>query len=403
VQADQALSSDGGSGVASAGLEFLDLESLRRRGGAKWTRYGPEVLAAWIADMDCAPPPPILAGLEEILRAQDLGYPSWGAASPLREAFSSHMARRFGWEASPCKVRETTDIVQGMQLALWLLTSPGDAVALHVPCYPPFIESIEAMSRRLVPIQMEPSESGWSFDQEKTEALVAKAACRALVLVNPQNPTGHVFREDELAWLADLARRHGLWVISDEVWAELVFEPNLHVPFASLDEDTAKRTVTLFSSTKTYNMAAIRCAIAHFGPEETLASLDAHPSRLFGQPNIFGIAATLAAWSNEADKWRRQLLEHLEANRRQLSSYLAEMLPGCLHAPPDATYLAWLDLRGFGLGERPAERILAGAGVALSEGAEFGPGGEGHVRLNFATSEGLLSEILKRLVQFLAA
>lgn len=375
------------------GFDRLDLAALRARPGVKWCRTPPEVIPAWVADMDFPPCPAVADSLRELIEGGDLGYPNWHTGTPLRAAFADRMADRFGWHPDPSAVREISDLIQGVQIVLQLATRPGDGVAVHVPTYPPFLASIDSMGRRLVPIQMLRRGDGWGFDA----AAVAAGGVRVLLLVNPQNPTGRVFTEPELAELAEIARRHDLLVISDEIHADLAYPPHRHLPFASISDDAARRTVTVTSASKAFNLAGLRSAVMHIGDPAFLALRDAQPPDLFGMPNLFGVQAALAAWSPAGEPWRRRLIEHLDANRHRIVQVLAQRMPGARLVAPEATYLAWIDVAELGLGDRPGTAFRH-AGVRLSPGPDFGPGGEGFVRLNFATSAELLEQILDRMV-----
>jgi cystathionine beta-lyase len=384
------------------GFDGFGPGELRDRPGVKWARSGGDgVIAAWVADMDFPPCPQVRDRLQELLAAGDLGYPDWPAGTPLRQAFAARMAELYGWEPDPGAVREVTDLIQALQVVLHLVTRPGDAVALHTPAYPPFLHSITSAGRRLVPVPMEPQGSRWGFDAGRLDALVAEAGVRVLILVNPHNPTGRVFTAAELTAIAEVAQRHELLVIADEIHAELVHAPHQHLPFAACSDDAARRTVTLTSASKAFNLAGLRSAVAHFGPADLLAVRDAQPSDLFGTANLFGVHAALAAWSPAARPWQRRLREHLADNRRQVMAALTG-LPGVRVLEPEGTYLAWLDVRDvFGGPGEASREVVDGAfrasGVRLSPGADFGPGGEGFVRLNFATSAEVLAQALERI------
>jgi cysteine-S-conjugate beta-lyase len=381
------------------GFDGLDLRRLRDRPGVKWRRVADGVIPAWVADMDFPVCPVITEHLADLLAGGDLGYPDWAAGTPLRDAFADRMAQRFGWQPDPAAVREIADLVQGVQVVLRLATRPGDAVALHVPTYPPFLAAITSMGRRPVPIPMlgrPPDEHGWGFDPGAMDDAVARARARVLLLVNPHNPTGRVLTRAELEAVAGTAQRHDLLVIADEIHADLVYAPHHHLPFATLDPDAAGRTVTLTSPSKAFNLAGLRAAVMHVGPADLLRVHDAQPSDLFGRANLFGVHAALAAWSPNTRPWQEGLLAHLDANRRRVVQVLGERLPQARVIAPEGTYLAWIDVRALGLGERP-EAQFRRLGVRLSPGRDFGPGGEGFVRLNFATSADILDEVLGRI------
>ncbi len=382
-------------------LDELDVGWLHAKPGVKWARYGAEVLPAWVADMDFPVPPVVRRALVAAVEGGDLGYPSWHGGTPLRAAFAERMVERYRWAADPAKVRELTDVVQGFQLSLHLASSPGDAVALQTPAYPPFLASITEMGRRLVAVPMEDTAGGWRFDPDRAEAAIAGAGCKVLVVVNPHNPTGRVLDRGELEALAGIAERHDLVVVTDEIHAELAFPPARHVPFASLGPEAARRTITLTSATKAFNLAGIRCALAHVGPDAVRAAWDGAPSHLYGQPGNLSVLATLAAW-RDGGPWAGAVLGRLRARRDEVVARLAAEAPAARLHPPEGTYLAWIDLSAYGLGDDPAAAVLAAGRVALGHGPDFGPGGQGFARLNFATSPAVLSGVLDRLVGALA-
>jgi len=379
-------------------FDELDPEWLRSRPGVKWHLVDPDVLPAWVADMDFPTPPPVANALHRLIDSGDLGYPDWPDGTPLRGAFAHRMAERYGWEAPPERVREVTDLNQGLQMCLHLATAPGDAIAICTPAYPPFLATITGMGRRVVPIPMVEGPDRWELDVDRFDHDAGATSCRVLLLVNPHNPTGRVFTQAELAAIAEVAERHDLLVISDEIHAELAYAGHPHIPFASLDPSIARRTVTLMSATKAFNLAGIRCAVAHIGPDELLTSHDGQPRDLFGHVNVFGVAATLAAWS-DGGAWLDEALGHLDRNRLFVAESLTARLPRLGYHLPEAGYLAWLDFRHYGLGADPAQVLLDRGRIALSHGPDFGPGGEGFARLNFATSRQVLSDVLDRLVR----
>jgi len=374
-------------------FDELDPDDLRRRPGAKWALAKGGDLAAWVADMDFPPPAAVRAAVAE---HADLGYPRWDEhpdQNPLRAAFAARMAARHGVEFDPAHVRLFTELSQALQAVLYVATAPGDAVAIHTPTYPPFLETVHGMGRRLVPIPFVDDGSGWSFDPERMAADVARHGCRALVLVNPHNPTGRVLTRPELTAIAEVAEAHDLVVIADEIHSDLVYEGRRHVPFASL---CPHRTVTLYSASKTYNLAGLRCAVTHIGDGRVRAGLAGLPPLLLGEVSVLSVLATLAAWQESAE-WLDTAMATLTRNR----TLVADGLPdGIRHHSPDATYLAWLDCRELGLDTDPAAFFRDRAEVVLSPGPSFGA--TGFVRLNFATSGPIVQEMLTRMRTALA-
>ncbi|GAA2598035.1 PatB family C-S lyase [Winogradskya consettensis] len=358
----------------------VTMEWLRAKRGVKWHRPGPELLPAWVADMDFPVAPPVRDAIHATIARGDLGYPDW-PRYPLAVPFAERMSRRYGWKPDPDRVRPITDLIQALQIVLTLTTAPGDGVAVFTPSYPPFLATIESMNRRLI--------RAGAATAELSEAKV-------LLLVNPHNPTGHVYSRAELDGIADLAERHDLLVISDEIHAELSYTG--HIPFASLNPRTAARTVTVTSATKAFNLAGLRTALAHVGPDDLRARWDAQPPDLYGAVNVLGVEATLAAWEH-GDDWLRGVNDHLRAQRDHLALRVHAELSGVTMHVPEAGYLAWLDCAGAGLPGQPADWFRRHAGVELSAGLDFGPEGDHHARLNFATTR----EILDRIVDAMAA
>jgi cystathionine beta-lyase len=206
--------------------------------------------------------------------------------------------------------------------------------------------------------------------------------------------TGRVFTAEELDTLAHLARRHDLLMISDEIHADLVYSPHQHIPFASLP-GMSERTITLNSASKGFNLAGVCCAIAHLGRLREV--WDSAPPTLYTSPNIFGVAATLAAWQH-GDTWLAALVAHLDRQRHFLVESLASTMPRIHHHLVQAGYLAWLDFRATELGPDPATTLLDRTNVALQPGGPFTLGGvNGYARLNFATSTDILREIISRI------
>ncbi len=378
-------------------FESVALDWLRSKPGAKWHRT-PNAIAAWVADMDFAPPPAVVDALQRVVASGDFGYPDYRenfGGSPATDVFIERCARRYGWHIDQADTMELNDVVQGIQIVLHLCTEPGDRVVVHTPAYPPFLHSVEGDGRVVVPVPAQRSHtspSGWMFDYDALEATLAAAPAKVLLLCHPHNPTGHVFDEAELNALASLAQRHNLLIISDEIHADLTFAPAVHRPIALF---APERTVTIHAASKAFNLAALRFAVMHVGAPEVRRALARVPAHLFGATNLMGAVASEAAWRN-GDEWLAAVVAHLDRQRFLLGTLLAEHLPAVGYVPPAATYLAWLDCRPLGLGDDPSATFLE-RGVRLSEGPNFGTEGHGFARLNFATSLNVLREIVRRM------
>lgn len=374
------------------GLRSLDVETLRRRGGAKWQAQ-PAAYAAWVADMDFPVAPPVAEALRTLVDRNEFGYPNWGgpyAPSPAARMFPERMAERFGWDCDPARVRDLVDVLQGVRATVLHCSRPGDGVVLHLPAYFPFLATIDDMDRRLVPVHFD--DEARAFDYDRLDVELAASGARVWILCHPQNPLGHVFDCAELERIAELAARHDLVVISDEIHADLVMPGPTHVPFESLGAEVSRRTVTVTSSSKAFNLAGLRWAVMHTGHEPLQRALDALPGHYLGAPNIMAVAATVAAW-RDGQEWLDAVIGVVDENRTALVDLLHEHLPGTRYTPPAATYLAWVDCRGLDLGDDPAVTFRE-RGVELSPGPQFGAPGLGHVRINLATSPSVLAAMV---------
>ena len=378
----------------------ISLTALRRRRGTKWTRYPPDVLPAWVADMDFDMAEPIRAGLAGMMEANDLGYAPKLPASGLPEAFAAFAARRFpGWEVAPERMVAIADIVQGIHLAIEAFTRPGDGVCTLTPVYPPFLQAVAETGRRLDHATMVRGRGRYEIDFDALRGAIDERT-RLLLLCTPHNPLGRVFERDELEALAELALERDLVVVADEIHADIVYPGYRHIPFASLGPEAEARTVTMTSATKSFNIAGLRCAVVLFGSDRLAERFNAWPERIRGAVSSFGMEATRIAWT-ECDEWLDALLAHLEGNRDFLHAFVAERLPGMRMVLPAATYLGWLDCREYGLEPDPYQWFLDRARVGFNDGRDFGDGGEGHVRINFATSRAILAQVLERMEEAL--
>ncbi len=380
--------------MADARFDDLTERLLRRRSGEKWRTYPDDVLALWVADMDFVQAEPIRQRLAEMLEVGDLGYPMHPAPTGLPEVFAERAAKRWGWQVEPRRVELLTEVVQGMHVALEQFSSPGHGVIIQTPIYPPFMGSVRTLERRMLANPLVPGEAGYQIDLDGLAAHARDA--RILLLCNPHNPTGRVFRRHELEAIAEIAIRHELLVVSDEIHSDLVYPGFEHIPFASLSEEAAAHSLTLTSASKAFNIAGLRCALAIFGSDAIRKRFLEFPRHLRGGLGSLGIQATLTAWQ-EADPWLEAVLAQLDANRARVADWVRTELPDAPFFVPEATYLAWFDLRARDLEPSPYRHFLEHAKVALSDGASFGPEGRGFARLNFATSPALLDEALDRL------
>ena len=381
-----------------ARLDDLSEAVLRQRTGEKWHEHPPDVLALWVADMDYPVAEPIRRRLQRALDVSDTGYPLHPRPTRLPALFAERAQRRYGWTLEPRRVELISEVVQGMFVAIQQLTEPGDGVIVQTPIYPPFLAAVRDLGRTLRENPLRETAAGYALDVEGLRAQAAHS--RLLMLCNPHNPTGRVFRRDELEAIARIAEEHDLFVVTDEIHADLVYRGGRHIPFASLSPQAEARTITLTAGSKPFNIAGLRCALAIFGSDALKRRFVAFDRHLRGGLGSPGILALEAAWSH-ADPWLDEVLPYLEANRDFVAEFVRSELPGVKHFAPEGTYLAWLDCRALGLAPSPHRFFLERAKVGLSDGPSFGAPGKGFVRLNFATSRAILSRALEQMAKAL--
>ncbi|WP_030185464.1 MalY/PatB family protein [Streptomyces violaceorubidus] len=377
-------------------LRALTPDQLRRRTSMKWRTHPADVLPLWVAEMDVP-----LAGsvVRAVTRAMELGDTGYPVGTAYAEALAAFAGKRWDWD--DLAVERTAivpDVMLGVVEMLKLVTGPGDPVIVNPPVYPPFYQFVTQLDRRVVEVPLGPDlRIDLGVLEEEFRRAVAGGGRAAFLLCSPHNPTGTVHTAAELAAVAALAERYGVRVVADEIHAPVVTGDARFVPYLSVPG--AERGLSLMSASKGWNLAGLKAALAIAGPAaaDDLARM---PEEVGHGPSHVGVLAHTAAL-RDGTAWLDAVLAGLDENRRLLTGLLAERLPGVVHRAGDATYLAWLDCRALGLGDDPAEVFLDRGRVALSSGLPFGSGGEGHVRLNLATSPEILTEAVRRMASVL--
>ena len=381
-------------------VTFPDIDTLRARGTLKWTAYPADVLPLWVAESDAATCPAVLDAVRESVDREYFGYPRRSVAD-LAGATSDWYADRYGWRPSADRIHPVADVVRGVTLAVRYLTRPGSAIVLPVPAYMPFFEVGPAADRDIVHVPTLPD----GPDPAAVEKAFAGGA-GSLILCNPNNPLGFTFTAERIRELADIAAKYGARIISDEIHAPVVLEGE-HVPAASVSDVADAVTITVTATSKGWNTAGLKCAqiLLNEADDETWRGL-AHVIKE-GVSTLGMVSATTAY--RDGGAWLDEFKDILRANLDTLERRLPEVAPGAVLNRPQASYLAWIDFRGVeGIVDRdgapvePQKWLLDNAKVALNPGPAFGDGGEGHVRLNFATSPAILNEALDRIGAALA-
>ncbi|WP_233493576.1 MalY/PatB family protein [Desertihabitans brevis] len=365
----------------------LDLTTLHRRTSMKWRRYPEDVLPLWVAEMDTPLAPAVREELLRVVTEGDTGYPEGNAYA---EAFAVFAAEEWGWTFDPARQAVLSpDVMQGIAMLLAQAVRPGERVVINSPVYAPFWAVVRNAGAELVDVPL--TEEG-RLDLDAHEAAYAQGVAVHL-LSSPHNPTGVVHTREELTRLAELARRHDVLLLADEIHSPLVGPGERFVPL--LDVPGGEHAISLVSASKAWNLAGLKGALIIAGPEqlEQLRALSYESTR--GAASHVALRAHTAALTGARD-WLVQLRTELQANRELLDRLLADHLPAVRHRLSRGTYLAWLDCRELGLAN-PARHFLDEARVALNDGAAFGPRTAGFARINLATSPAIITEAVTRM------
>ena len=372
---------------------FDRIINRRTSDSVKWRRYDEDVLPLWVADMDFASPEPVIRALRQRVEHGIFGYAS--ELPELRPLIVERLQRLYDWQVEPEALIFVPGVVTGFNQAVQALALPGEGVLAQTPVYYPILYAPGNAGCTLDEMELTRRPDGsYEIDWEAMEAAITDRT-RVFILCNPHNPVGRVFRRSELERMAEICLRHNIVICSDEIHCDLIFSGQQHIPIASLAPEVAAQTITLMAPSKTYNIAGLYASVAIVPNPELRERYQAARRGLVPSVGLMGQTAALAAY-RDGQPWLDAVLEYLEANRDFVAEFVREQLPGITMHPPEGTFLAWLDCRGAGL-EEPHQFFLDKARVALNDGAVFGQGGEGFVRLNFACPRSTLAEALGRM------
>jgi len=376
-------------------MEYDFDQVIERRGtdSMKWGAYAGDVLPMWVADMDFRSAEPIIRALHHRIDHGVFGYTQ--PTQTLRAALQDRLKRLYQWEIRQEEILFLTGLVSGLNIAYQAFAGPGDGILAQPPVYFHFLRDPVQHGRVLNDPPLARKGDTYEIDFEQFERAIT-GRTRIFILCNPHNPVGRVYTRMELEKIADICLRHRLIICSDEIHCDLVYAGRRHIPIATLAPEVADRTITLMAPSKTYNIAGLECGYAIIKNEDLRRTWKRTGYGIVPGVNIMGHVAALAALT-EGQEWLDQVMAYLQGNRDFLDQYVHEHLPGIRMCRMEATYLAWLDCREAGIPGNPAEFFLKEARVGLNNGPDFGKGGEGFVRLNFACARKTLAAALDRM------
>lgn len=374
--------------------DFDRIHDRRNSESIKWHYYPEDVLPMWVADMDFSSPPEVIDALKARADHGIFGY----ATTPpeLKEVILSRLLEKYNWDVNPEDLVFLPGVISGFNLAARALAEPGAGLLIQPPVYMPFLDVAENNGMVQQEAQLcEGPEGRYEIDLDAFRVAV-DGHTRLFLLCNPHNPVGRVFTRAELSAMAEICLRNNVVICSDEIHCDLVYSGYEHLPIAALDAEIAANTITLMAPSKTFNIPGLKCAFAVIQNPALRNRFQQVRRGLVGDVNLMGYQAALAAYKY-GEGWLREMLAYLEATRDYLFDTIQRDFPGIRMTRPEGTYLAWLDCREAGIGSDPCGFFLKEARIGLNDGARFGRGGEGFVRLNFGCPRSVLAEGLARI------
>ncbi|EOZ4639409.1 MalY/PatB family protein [Enterobacter cloacae] len=360
-------------------------------------RFGTaDLLPFTISDMDFATAPCIIEALHQRIDHGVFGYSRWKNDEFLA-AVSHWFRQRFNSRIETETVVYGPSVIYTVSELIRLWSMPGDGVVVHTPAYDAFYKAIEGNARHVVPVAMEKQGTGWQGNMAALEAALAKPENKILLLCSPQNPTGKVWTREELTHMAELCARYDVAVISDEIHMDMVWGDHRHTPWNTVARG---KWALLTSGSKSFNIPALTGAYGLIGDEE---SRNAYLGALKGRdglssPSVLALTAHIAAYQ-QGEPWLAALRKYLEENLKFIAREMNSAFPTLNWTPPEATYLAWIDLRPLNIDDRALQKVLIEQQkVAIMPGYTYGNEGNGFIRLNAGCPHSKLEQGVQRLI-----
>ncbi len=359
-----------------------------------------DVIPMWVADMDFNTPEFIVKALQNRLNHEIYGYtfrPTEYYLSIVR-----WLKTRHNWEVEKEWISFCPGIVPALNFSTLAFTQPGDSVIVQPPVYFPFFSAIESHGRNLVFNRLKEVEGRWVMDYNSlVDSINMKT--KMIIISNPHNPVGRVWTGEELNNLAEICLKNNIIILSDEIHCDLVLPGYTHTPVASLSEKIAEITITCIAPSKTFNLAGLSTSSVIISNTVLRKLYTRVVDNLhIGGGNIFGTIASIAAYSH-GHQWLEALLDYIDHNIDFVKDYCRKMIPEILPVQPEATYMIWLDCRKFGMtGKELQSFFVKNAGIGMNEGSTFGPGGEGFMRMNVATTHETVVNAMEKIEKAVA-
>lgn len=369
---------------------------------AKWAEMGMkfgrnDLTPMWVADMDIKTAPEILEAMRNKLEQEIFGYVY--RPDSYYESAANWLKKRFGYEISPATLIHSPGVVPSMSILVKMLTKETDKILIQSPVYSPFASSVKDNGRTLVENNLVKDENGYyTVDFEDLEKKLSCEDVTLFILCNPHNPVGRVWKKDELEKMGELCRKYNVRILADEIWRDLIMPGHKHIPMASLSKEIEDITITLFSPTKSFNLAGLQASFATFPRAEERKEFDDILGKMdVKRNNPFSLVAFEAAYE-KCENWLEQLIEHIDGNMQYVIEFINEKLPMIKTSKPEGTYLMWLDFNGVGIPQDKIQDFLINeAKVAMNDGATFGENGKGFFRMNVACPRYMVEEAMEKI------
>jgi cysteine-S-conjugate beta-lyase len=354
-----------------------------------------DVIPMWVADMDFKTPDFIIKSLQNRLDHEIFGY----SFRPPEYFLSiiDWIERRHNWSVEKGWICFCPGIVPALNLCTLAFTQPGDSIIVQPPVYFPFFSAVESHGRKLIYNRLNESDGKWVMDYDSLVAGI-DGKTKMIIISNPHNPTGRVWSQDELNKLADICLKNNILILSDEIHCDLILPGFRHTPVASLNEKISENTITCIAPSKTFNLAGLSTSSVIISNPVLRKAFHRIVENLHvGNGNIFGTIASIAAYSH-GHQWLDALLDYIDHNIDFVENYCNKMIPEIIPVQPEATYMIWLDCRKFGMTGKELQNFFVNrAGVGMNEGSTFGPGGEGFMRMNLATTHQTVMRAMEQI------
>ena len=380
--------------------DFDKLTDRRSAYSCKWEVASGE-LPMWIADMDFETAPAVKRAVVDIANHGIYGYSTM--PSEFFSALSEFRKRRHGHNFLPEEAVFSTGVVAALSSLVRKLTTPAENVLIQAPVYNIFYNSILNNGRRVISSDLVYRDGEYSIDFSDLEEKLADKQTSLMIVCNPHNPVGRIWKREELAKIGELCHRHGVTVISDEIHSDIV-APGLHyTPFSEASEICREISLSCVSASKSFNIAGLQAAavISH-NPHLRHKAYRALNTDECGEPNIFAMAANIAAY-RDSDGWLDELLLYLHENRLHAEKMLSDAKVELLPVRSEATYFLWVDISRYSRDSKSfCEQLRKKTGLYVSSGASYGEAGEGFIRINLATQRSRVSDGMARLISFVS-